>query len=205
MHRFRPANGAPELHRVRIVIPSPVMPRLVALLRGINVGGHRVRMDALRRHFEDLGFEKVETYIASGNVLFDAPRRTTAASLERKIEGHLQAKLDYAVPTLIRSAREIDEIVSRQPFDDIAPDHSLYVIMHRSPPDAAHRRQLAAWCSDTDDFVVRGREVYWRCRGKITEVSKAWPLMQKSRADSGTTSRNISTMRRLNEILNEAR
>jgi uncharacterized protein (DUF1697 family) len=48
------------------------MPRYIALLRAINVGGHLVKMDALRRHFEELGFDPVETFIASGNVMFEA-------------------------------------------------------------------------------------------------------------------------------------
>ena len=63
--------------------------RYVAFLRAINVGGHTVRMEALRREFESLGATNVETFIASGNVIFDTARRN-AAALERAIEEHLQ-------------------------------------------------------------------------------------------------------------------
>ncbi|NTU66209.1 MAG: DUF1697 domain-containing protein, partial [Chloroflexi bacterium] len=64
------------------------MLRYVAFLRAINVGGHTVKMDALRRHFAALGFAGVEKFIASGNVVFDTTARNTHA-LEKKIEQHL--------------------------------------------------------------------------------------------------------------------
>jgi uncharacterized protein (DUF1697 family) len=78
------------------------MPKFVAFLRAINVGGHLVKMDELRGLFEALGFTNVETFIASGNVIFDS-KATNVKSLERKIEKHLEASLGYAVTTFIRS------------------------------------------------------------------------------------------------------
>ena len=66
--------------------------KLVAFLRAINVGGHVVTMETLRKHFGALGLREVETFIASGNVLFDSPERNTAA-IERRVETHLAATL----------------------------------------------------------------------------------------------------------------
>ena len=63
------------------------MPRYVAFLRAINVGGHTVKMDQLRRLFERLGFSKVETFIASGNVIFESASRS-AKALEKNTEAH---------------------------------------------------------------------------------------------------------------------
>ena len=84
--------------------------RYVAFLRAINVGGrHLVKMDALRRLFEELGFTNVETFIASGNVVFESKSRS-AASLEKAIEAHLQKSLGYEVKTFIRSESEVAEI-----------------------------------------------------------------------------------------------
>ena len=65
------------------------MPKYVAFLRAINVGGHTVKMDQLRRLFEALGFSDVQTFIASGNVIFDSKSKSTKA-LEKKIEKYLQ-------------------------------------------------------------------------------------------------------------------
>src|SRR4030095_12804333 len=82
------------------------MPRYVAFLRAINVGGHIVKMDQLRKLFTQLGFTDVETFIASGNVLFTSPSKSGAA-LEAKIEKHLKAALGYEVATFVRTATEV--------------------------------------------------------------------------------------------------
>ena len=68
------------------------MPRYVAFLRAINVGGHTVKMEDLRRLFETMGFANVETFIASGNVIFESKSKNTQA-MERKIENHLRESL----------------------------------------------------------------------------------------------------------------
>src|SRR6267142_2212313 len=91
------------------------MPKYVAFLRAINVGGHVVKMDQLRSSFTELGFANVETFIASGNVIFDSKSKNTQA-LERKIEKHLQAVLGYAVATFVRSIAEVGEIADYKPF-----------------------------------------------------------------------------------------
>src|SRR6266545_8120025 len=77
------------------------MPRYVALLRAINVGGHNVKMEELRRQFERLGLSNVETFIASGNVLFDA-KSSSVSALEHKIEAGLRTALGYEVATMVR-------------------------------------------------------------------------------------------------------
>ena len=90
------------------------MPRFVAFLGGINVGGHRVTMDRLRAEFEALGFQNVSTFIASGNVLFEATG--SASSLESKIEVRLAEQLGYAVPTFVRSARAVRNASALEPY-----------------------------------------------------------------------------------------
>ena len=72
------------------------MPKYVAFLRAINVGGHTVKMDHLRSLLESLGLENVETFIASGNVIFDSKTKN-AELLERKIAKHLKEMLGYEV------------------------------------------------------------------------------------------------------------
>src|SRR2546423_13547575 len=103
--------------------------RLIAFLRAINVGGHTVKMEELRRLFEALGLASVETFIASGNVIFEAPGEKMQA-LEKRIERHLRESLGYEVATFIRSASELTEIAGYQPFTDAVPvgeEASLYV------------------------------------------------------------------------------
>lgn len=88
--------------------------RYVALLRGINVGGHNpVPMAALRAALLVAGYASVRTYIQSGNVLFasDAP----AAGLEEDIERILTARFDLPVPVVVRSHRQLRAIVTKAP------------------------------------------------------------------------------------------
>jgi uncharacterized protein (DUF1697 family) len=88
----------------------------VALLRGINVGGHKlIKMKELARIFADAGFKNVRTYVASGNVIFESGSANRAA-LTRKIEKALQKALGYDVTVVLRTLSEIESIVNRNPF-----------------------------------------------------------------------------------------
>ena len=92
--------------------------RYIALLRGINVGGHQVKMEALRRHFADLGLTNVGSYIQTGNVFFDSDEPDRAA-LRARIEGHLLSVLGYAVPTCLRTVEEFAAVMALDPFAGI--------------------------------------------------------------------------------------
>jgi uncharacterized protein (DUF1697 family) len=91
------------------------MPRYVAFLRAINVGGRTVKMDVLCRLFESLGFSKVESFIASGNIVFETTSKNVRA-LERKIEGRLLETLGYEVATFIRTDAELAAVADYEPF-----------------------------------------------------------------------------------------
>jgi uncharacterized protein (DUF1697 family) len=178
--------------------------RFVALLRGINVGGHRVKMDALRRHFEALRLRNVETFIASGNVIFDAPAGDIAAP-ERRIERHLAKVLGFEAPVFIRTVDEIATAVASVPFPRFSETDSLTITFLRTEPDPAAKEAVLALASPVDEFRFRGREVYWLCHGKISEVSLAWPKLEKlakSAKSIDGTSRNITSVRKLLESVN---
>lgn len=112
----------------------------VALLRGINVGGHTVKMDALRKHFEELGFGNVRSYIQSGNVFFTSDEPDRAALAER-IERHLRAALGYEAPACLRTMAELERVVATDPFAGltVTPDMRLCVMFTNDaiPPDLA--------------------------------------------------------------------
>src|ERR1700688_901019 len=91
------------------------MSRYAPFLRGMNVGGHRLTNELLRSHFEDLGFEEVATFRASGNVVF-AGKKRPPAEVREEIEAGLLRALGYAVPTFIRTADELGKIAAHEPF-----------------------------------------------------------------------------------------
>jgi uncharacterized protein (DUF1697 family) len=91
------------------------MPRYVALLRGINVGGNNlIRMTDLRACFEAEGLEDVSTYIASGNVLFTSGEQS-AAALTTRLEKTLAATFAYDATLAVRSLKQMQDVVASAP------------------------------------------------------------------------------------------
>jgi uncharacterized protein (DUF1697 family) len=174
------------------------MPKYVAFLRAINVGGHTVKMDQLRSLFESLGFAKVETFIASGNVIFDSPSRTPRA-LEKKIEDCLRETLGYAVATFIRSTSELSDIANHKAFSEeelAIPRHAFYIGFMADQPSAAVKKLLLSSNSKVDEFHLHGREVYWLLRASFGDSKFSGPLLEKT-LGMQVTVRNSTTVRKL--------
>jgi uncharacterized protein (DUF1697 family) len=173
------------------------MPGYVAFLRAINVGGHIVKMDRLRAEFEALGFVDVETFIASGNVLFTAGSRSGAA-LEKRIAAHLEKVLGYAVGTFVRTHEEMTRIAAYDPFAEAMrkPYHALYISFLPTPPAAAACRAVAALSSTHDDLQVHDRELYWLSRRPTSETTITGPTLERTLGMPGTM-RNVTTVKKI--------
>ena len=173
------------------------MPRYVAFLRAINVGGHVVKMERLRQIFESLGLKEVETFIASGNVVFKSATKDTA-KLEKKIEQRLQTELGYEVRTFIRSTAELESIARHSPFEragELSHETLFIGFLSAAPaPEAAAR--LVNTPSDIDQFHINGRELYWRCLARSSESPFSGASIEKT-LGMPTTLRNVNTVRRL--------
>lgn len=175
------------------------MQQYIALLRGINVGGHRVKMTDLRALFETLGFANVETFIASGNVIFDAADGDEA-DLKARIEQQLRQVLGYQVATFLRTPRELAAVAGHAPFsaDQIGPEfHTLSIMFLADPAPAGLHEQLRSFSTALDDFCVHGREIYWLCRAKTSDSLVDWALVGKTVALPPMTVRNATTVRKL--------
>jgi uncharacterized protein (DUF1697 family) len=157
-------HGADGHHRF-------VMQRYAAFLRAINVGGHVVKMDVLRKLFVEMGFTDVKTVIASGNVIFHSPARS-ARQLEGLIERHLRSALGYDVTTFVRSPAELEALVNYAPFARTeldSPGATLLVNFCQSAPSADACGKLLSLRTPTDDFHVAGREAFWLCKTRMSE------------------------------------
>jgi len=174
------------------------MPKYVAFLRAVNVGGHIVKMDHLRQLFEALRFSNVETFIASGNVIFDSTSKNTK-TLERKIESLLGETFGYAVATFVRSTSELVNIAEYKPFDDSeleADGNALYIAFTTDEPSTESKRKLLTFMTGVDDFQVYGREVYWLSRKKIGESKFSGAQLERTLGMPATI-RNANTVKRL--------
>jgi uncharacterized protein (DUF1697 family) len=172
--------------------------RFIAFLRAINVGGHTVKMDVLRGHFVRLGLGNVETFIASGNVIFEAAG-TTARELEERIEAELWRRLGFEVATFVRAATELARIVRQRPFDTATFDydqHSLYIGFLGAAPAADVVRNVLALRTPSDELHVDGRELYWGRRGRFSDSEVTGATLERV-LGAPMTVRNVTTIRRL--------
>ena len=169
------------------------MPRYVAFLRAVNVGGRIVRMEYLRELLTALKLSNVETFIASGNASFEAPEHD-AATLERRIERGLAAALRYEVGTYIRTTSELAAVAAHAPFDE--PGASLHVGFLKDEPTAEAIERVMRLTTATDAFHLRGREFWWRTMTKLSESKVTGAALERA-LGTPTTMRNINTVRRL--------
>ncbi|MEC5388063.1 DUF1697 domain-containing protein [Uliginosibacterium sp. H3] len=170
------------------------MQKYIALLRAINVGGRIVKMEALRAHFESIGCANVETYIASGNVIFDAGTSAEEA-LRRKIEVHLESALGHEVSTFLRTPAELAAIAA---FNDkaAASAEALNVAFLHAPLDENELETLMSLRTDIDDFRSHGREVYWLCKTKQSDSKFSNALFER-KLRIPATFRGMNTVRKL--------
>jgi len=172
------------------------MPKYVAFLRAINVGGHTVKMNHLRMLFEALGFSNVETFIASGNVIFDS--KASAKALEKSIEHCLAEALGYQVTTFIRSTKELAAVARYKPFAAEPEDDEtiLYIGFLANHPGDEAKQKLLSFITEVDDFHLSGREVYWLRRKKMGESEFSGARLEKTFGMQATF-RNSTTVRKI--------
>jgi uncharacterized protein (DUF1697 family) len=115
------------------------MPRFVALLRGINVGGNKkVPMADLKKAMEKAGYDNVKTLLASGNVVFEADEKKPE-TVRKDLEALLEKTFKFPIPTLIRTAADIQALITADPFKGIRVTDAtrLYVTFLTDKPKAA--------------------------------------------------------------------
>jgi uncharacterized protein (DUF1697 family) len=173
------------------------MTRAIAFLRAINVGGRTVRMETLRRLCSDLGLGCVETFIASGNVIFETKARNLRR-LEATIAQALAATLGYDVATFIRTTDELAAVAAGTPFDaalvEACPTFCVGFVGR--PLDSGARRRLRALETDSDRFHVSGTHVYWLSRMKQSDATFSNLIFERT-AGQPATFRGMNTIRRM--------
>lgn len=177
------------------------MPVYIAMLRGINVSGHKpVKMDALRAAFEALGFGSVKTYVQSGNVVFQAPK-TSEAGLTAKIAKKILADFGYDVSILIRTPTELAAVLKRNPFAIHAgsDEGRLYVtFLSQSAPKGAGEL-LQPLATAAEQIAVDGREVFLYCPNGYGNTKVSNTAIEKKLSQPATT-RNWRTVNALLEM-----
>lgn len=162
-------------------------PKTVALLRGVNVGGHRrLPMAQLVDCLESAGFSDVVTYLQSGNVAFRAPKVLDVGA----VLGQLVAeRFGFDVELTLRTAAELAAIVAATPYPTDEPT-ALHVAFLESPPDPAVAAAVDLAPFAPESFTVAGREVYLHLPGGMGTAR----LPSRLAFVRGATMRNWNTV-----------
>ncbi|RYX83208.1 DUF1697 domain-containing protein [bacterium] len=153
----------------------------IAFLRGINVGGHRVKMEKLRELFRELGFSNVRTYIQTGNVFFESPE-TDCEVLTAQIEAHLLQSLGYEVPTFLRIPAKLEPSLQLDPFYEVevTPDTRLMVVFTRESLQPSTPLPIVSAKTDMEIVAVTEGEVYLVIRLIDGKWGNLAPFMKKA-------------------------
>jgi uncharacterized protein (DUF1697 family) len=142
------------------------MPTYIALLRGINVSGQKkIQMVHLSRLLESLGLNCVQTYIQSGNVVFDTTQSLSERDIETQIQQAIQQEFGFDVPTLVISSDEWADIVHQNPFTtqrSVDPQY-VHVTIFDQVPDPHKVLVIESVSYAPDEYIIVGRCVYLYC------------------------------------------
>ncbi|MBN2499540.1 MAG: DUF1697 domain-containing protein [Anaerolineales bacterium] len=173
------------------------MPQYVAFLRAINVGGRTVKKEILREIFEESGFINVDTYLQSGNVIFQTDE-TNIPEMEARVEAKLHATLGYEVPTFIRTRAAVIALAKHQPFGDVSlkDGTTLYVSFLRDKLAEDLQQAMHALSSEIDEFRVYTNHVFWLYHRPLGESGYINADIEKTLGGPATR-RNTNTLRRI--------
>lgn len=134
----------------------------IAFLRGINIGGRRVKMERLRASFSALGLEGVRSYIQTGNIFFESAAAADRDALARKIEQHLLAELGYEAPTFLRTVAEVERALRLAPFAHLeaTPDTRFLVTFIPRPLPADFKLPFVSPKNDYEILSATPGEVF---------------------------------------------
>ena len=177
------------------------MAEFIALLRGINVGGHRkMPMAELRALAEELGWREPQTYIQSGNLLFGAPG--TANRNREKLEKAIAAKFGFEVPVIVRAAADWAGYIANNPFadDEAVEEKMLHLLLAASsPPDDAIAK--LSNLAKAGERVRQSGDAIWIDFHKSTARSKITPKAIDGEFGASATGRNLKTVRALQDLI----
>ena len=174
---------------------------VVAMLRGINVGGHhKIAMSELRAVCENLGLADVQTYIQSGNVVCTTAKRDLGV-LARRMEDSIQTRFGFRAKVITRTVEDMRRVVERNPFatrKEVEPQRLLVGFLS-AEPQAGDREKLLAIDAAPEEVRIDRSELYVFYPSGMARPKLSWAVIEKTLKTSGT-GRNWNTVVKLLEI-----
>lgn len=173
--------------------------KYVAFLRGINVGGyHKVPMKELKVFLEKQGYAHVKTILNSGNIIFESAK-SKSDIVEKELESLLETKFKFPIPTIVRSAEEIQNLLKKNPFKNVIANENLHLYVSFLKNRYAKHKKI----EETNGFKiieVQKDAVICVLDKTVTQSTKAMELLDKS-YDKHITTRNWNTILRIQPLL----
>jgi len=174
---------------------------IISMLRGVNVGGHnKIKMEALRALYESLKLRDAQTYVQSGNVIFNTDERDIAR-LAKRIEDGIERKFGFRPNVILRTAAEMREVVARNPFAKrrgIEPGKLLVSFLASDPGEEALEKVRQMKC-DPEELRIEGREVYIYFPNGMGQSKLQWAGLDKM-LKTAVTGRNWNSVTKMLEM-----
>jgi len=175
--------------------------KIIVLLRGINVGGHKkIPMAELRDILTKSGFSNVKTYIQSGNVVLQSSENDKVL-IESKIREAIYNYFSFDVPVLIKSALEIETILANCPFPQDAKEKSYFMMLHKIPEQELVRL-ASEKVYDGEEYYILNDCIYFYCANGYGKAKFNMSFFEK-KLQVNATSRNYRTMKKLLSLSEE--
>jgi len=178
------------------------MNKYIAFLRAVNVGGRFVKMEQLKKIFEELKLKNVKTFIQSGNVIFETTEKDKDI-LIAKIEKKLKASLGYEVLVMLRTDKELANIANNNPFKNevLDKDTRVYIAFLYDKPNEEINNILSSLENKNESFILRKDEVYCKVRKDEKKHSYFSILLLEKKLCIPLTTRNQTTVNKINPLL----
>ena len=174
---------------------------IIAMLRGVNVGGHNlIKMEELRALCGKLKLRDVQTYVQSGNLVFRSDERDLAA-LAKKIESGIEKKFHFRPRVILRKVAEMRKVIARNPFANrrgIEPNRLLVTFL-AGEPSAEAREEVRAMKTDPEEMHIDGQEAYIYYPNGMARPKLSWPAVERVLKVTGTA-RNWNSVTKLLEM-----
>ena len=169
---------------------------IVALLSAVDVGGRKALSADLKRICADLGWTRVETLLASGNIIADIGRKPPA-SVAADLEAAIRAAFGFESAVIVRDRRALEAVIDRVPFTDFDPSR-LMVHFLKKAPNAAACAALAKFAAEksAEPYVIDGAEIFIRCDAGIADSRLTAQVLKRHLGTPGTA-RNWNTVAKL--------
>lgn len=179
------------------------MAKYISILRGINVGGNRkILMPDLKNLFEKFGFDNVQTYIQSGNVIFESDQKESSTDLELRIQQSIAETFGFDVPVIVRTADEWAESVVNNPFwkEKDADIDRLHLTCLKEVPSPELLKKIKLFQFSLDRYEIIGNDVFIFCAAGYGTSKLTNPFFE-SKLKIPATTRNWKTVMKLHEMV----